>query len=102
MPHRSSSCSARCRKPPEAPPSNATHASNPEGHTAPTGAVVSLIPFKEENMTQEQTSNSAEVTEPARYVIEEASILGRNRRILLTTLAQAGAVTVRTARSATP
>ena len=44
-------------------------------------------------MTPEQTSNSADATEPARYVIDEASVLGRNRRILLATLAQAGAVT---------
>ena len=32
----------------------------------------------------------AGATEPARYVIDEASVLGRNRRILLATLAQAG------------
>jgi len=44
-------------------------------------------------MTPEQTSNSADATEPARYVIDEASVLGRNRRILLATLAQAGAIT---------
>ena len=44
-------------------------------------------------MTQEQTSNSADATEPARYVIDEASVLGRNRRILLATLVQAGAIT---------
>ena len=44
-------------------------------------------------MTPEQTSNSADDTEPARYVIDEASVLGRNRRILLATLAQAGAIT---------
>ena len=44
-------------------------------------------------MTPEQTSNSADATEPARYVIDEASVLGRNRRILLATLVQAGAVT---------
>ena len=43
-------------------------------------------------MTSEQTSNP-EDAEPARYVIEEASVLGRNRRILLATLARAGAVT---------
>jgi hypothetical protein len=53
---------------------------------------VSLIPLKEENMIQEQTSSTADAAEPARYVIEESSILGRNRRILLTTLAEAGAV----------
>lgn len=47
-------------------------------------------------MTQEQMSSTADAAEPARYVIEEASILGRNRRILLTTLAQAGAVTATT------
>ena len=44
-------------------------------------------------MTPEQTSNSADAAEPARYVIDEASVLGRNRRILLATLVQAGAVT---------
>lgn len=44
-------------------------------------------------MTPEQTSNSADATEPARYVIDEASVLGRNRRILLATLVQAGAIT---------
>ena len=44
-------------------------------------------------MTPEQTSNSADATEPARYVIDEASVLGRNRRILLAVLAEAGAVT---------
>ena len=44
-------------------------------------------------MTPEQTSNPADSAEPARYVIDEASVLGRNRRILLATLVQAGAVT---------
>ncbi|MDO9093625.1 MAG: hypothetical protein Q8R98_14860 [Rubrivivax sp.] len=49
--------------------------------------------MKEENMTPEQTRNSADATDPARHVIDEASVLGRNRRILLATLVQAGAVT---------
>ena len=44
-------------------------------------------------MTPEQTRNSADATDPARHVIDEASVLGRNRRILLATLVQAGAVT---------
>lgn len=44
-------------------------------------------------MTPEQTSNPADAAEPARYVIDEASVLGRNRRILLAVLAEAGAVT---------
>jgi hypothetical protein len=44
-------------------------------------------------MAPEQTNNSADATEPARYVIDEASVLGRNRRVLLATLAQAGADT---------
>jgi hypothetical protein len=49
--------------------------------------------LKEENMTPEQPSNSADAAVSARQVIDEASVLGRNRRILLATLAQAGAVT---------
>ena len=44
-------------------------------------------------MTQEQPSNAADPAVSARQVIDEASVLGRNRRILLATLAQAGAVT---------
>ena len=44
-------------------------------------------------MTPEKTSNSTDATEPARYVSDEASVLGRNRRNLLATLAQAGGVT---------
>lgn len=44
-------------------------------------------------MTPEQPSNAADPAVSARQVIDEASVLGRNRRILLATLAQAGAVT---------
>lgn len=44
-------------------------------------------------MTTEQASSPTNDPEPARYVIEEASVLGRNRRILLAALAQAGALT---------
>jgi hypothetical protein len=49
--------------------------------------------MKEESMTPEQTSESASATGPARYVIDESSVIGRNRRVLLAMLSQAGAVT---------
>lgn len=44
-------------------------------------------------MTPEQPSNSADPAVSSRQVIDEASVLGRNRRILLAMLAQVGAVT---------
>jgi len=54
---------------------------------------VPLFYFKEETMTTEQTATSADRSEPGRSVIDEASVLGRNKGILLAALVKGGAIT---------
>ena len=89
MPRASSNCSAGCSKPPETVRGASRPAiHHPEGHPCPEAGRRSCPSSicKEENMSNESISNGRR---QRRQSLDESSVLGRNRRILLAALSKA-------------